>query len=115
MQRNLHPPPRSGMCHGFDNICLIILNIPLQERIVATVKHLGEINRTDQKPGEQKIGGETERITLFLSREEEVHRRQSQINKAKGDLWRSFNPFLSPELISAIPKSLLIDIALTCS
>lgn len=54
-------------------------------------------------------------MELFPSREEEVYRREPQKNKAEGDLWRSFNPFLSPEIISAISKSLLIDIALTCS
>lgn len=53
-------------------------------------------------------------MKLFLPREEEVYRTQPQKNKAKGDLWRSFNPFLSPEIISAVSKSLLIDIALAC-
>lgn len=115
VQRSLHPPPHSGIYQGFDSICLIILNITLQERSMATEKHLGEINRSDQRPGEQKIRGETERMKFFPSREEEVYRRQPQKHKAKGELWGSFSPFLSPGIISAIFKLLLIDIALTCS
>lgn len=54
VQRSLYLPPHSGTCQGFDSISLIFLNIT-QERSVATVKHLGEIYRSDQRPGEQKI------------------------------------------------------------
>lgn len=55
MPRSLHPPPHSGTCQGFDSIYLKILNVTLQVRSVGTVKHLGEINRSDQRPGEQRI------------------------------------------------------------
>ena len=107
--------PHPGTCHRCESIYLVILSITLPERSVAILKNLGERNRSDQRLGEQEIQGEAKRMRLIQSREKDIQGRQPQKNKTKGELWRSSSPFLSPETISAVSKSLPINIALTCS